>query len=102
MLRLAAGLVDALLEVTAAVEEPDADERQPELGRALQVVAGEDTEAAGVDRQALLDAEFHAEVRDEEIAPGIAVSATPPAGRVGRGVDGSRGQGFGATPEAAA
>ena len=65
-------------EVAAAVEEADADERDAELGGALQVVAGEDAEAAGVDRQRLLDAELHAEVGDEQVRGVIAVSPLPP------------------------
>ena len=54
VLRLPPGRVDALPEVAAAVEQADADERDAELGRGLEVVAGEDAEAAGVDRQALV------------------------------------------------
>ena len=46
VLGLAPGLVDALAEVAARVEEADADERNAELGRRLEVVAGEDAETA--------------------------------------------------------
>ena len=67
LLRLPAFVADALREVAAAVEEADADERQAEVGRRLQVVAGEDAETAGVDREAGADAELHAEVRDEHV-----------------------------------
>ena len=78
VLRLAAGLVHALAEVAARVEEADPDERDAELGRRLEVVAGEDAESAGVDRQPLVDAELHAEVRDERVvvlAPGRAATS---------------------------
>ena len=51
VLGLPPGRVEALREVAAAVEQADADERDAELGGGLQVVAGEDAEAAGVDRQ---------------------------------------------------
>ena len=78
LLRLAALLVEALPEVAAAVEQADADERHAELGGGLQVVAGEDAEPAGVDRQRLVDAELHAEVGDEH-AVAARVGALPPA-----------------------
>ena len=78
LLGLPAGRVEALREVAAAVEESDADERDAELGGALQVVAREDAEAAGVDRQRLLEAELHAEVGDEQPRGVIAVSPLPP------------------------
>ena len=55
---------DRLLEVAGAVEEADAGERQAEVGGALQVVAGEDAEAARVLRQRRGDAELRREVGD--------------------------------------
>ena len=67
VLGLTAGLVDPLAEVAAGVEEADADERDAELRGGLEMVAREDAEAAGVDRQALMDAELHAEVRHEQV-----------------------------------
>ena len=76
VLGLAALGVDLLPEVAAAVEQADADERDPELGRGLQMVAGEDAEAARVDRQPLVQPELHAEVRDEEVV--LAPRALPP------------------------
>ena len=66
-LGLAVAVVQPLAEVAAEVEEADADERNAELGRGLQVVAGEDSEAAGVCREALVQAELGGEVRDEEV-----------------------------------
>src|SRR5439155_1463586 len=61
------------------VKEPDADERHAELGRRLQVVAGEHAEPAGVDRQALVERELHGEVGDEEVATERLL--VPPRGR---------------------
>ena len=78
LLGLPPGRVETLREVAAAVEQADADERDAELGGGLEVVAGEDAEAAGVDRQRLLDAELHAEVGDEQPCGVIAVSPLPP------------------------
>ena len=54
----------ATAEVAGAVEQPDADDRHAEVGRRLEVVAGEDAEAAGVLRQHLGDAELRREVGD--------------------------------------
>ena len=56
VLDLAVVAVEALAEVAAAVEEADPDERDAELRRRLEMVAGEHAEAAGVDRQALVQA----------------------------------------------
>jgi hypothetical protein len=84
VLGLGAGRVEALLEVAPTVEETDADERDAELGRALQVIAGEHTEPAGVDRQALVDAELHREVCDEEIPTRLAMNLLPPGARESR------------------
>ncbi len=53
-----------LPEVAVAVEQADADDRHPEVGGRLQVVTGQDAEAAGVVRQHLGDAELHREVGD--------------------------------------
>jgi len=54
----------ALLEVAGAVQQPDPDQRDPEVGGGLEVVAGEDAQAAGVLRKHLGDAELRGEVRD--------------------------------------
>ena len=77
-LGLAALSAQPLGEVAAAIEEAHADERQPQLGRGLQVVAGEDAQAARVDRQADVDAELHAEVRDQQV---VALVRLRPPGR---------------------
>ena len=62
---LAAFGVDRLHEVALPVEQAHADEGQLEVARRLAVVPGEDAEAAGVERQALVHAELGAEVGDE-------------------------------------
>ena len=63
-LLLPAVTVEALLEVAGLVEQADADDRDPEVGGGLEVVTGEDAQAAGVLRQHLGDAELRAEVAD--------------------------------------
>ncbi len=57
--------VELLLEVALAVQQSDADERKAQVARRLAVIAGEDAEAPGVDRQAFVEAELRAEVRHE-------------------------------------
>ena len=64
---LLAVAVDALIEIALPVQQSDRDERQPEVARGLAVVAGEHAEAARVDREALVQAEFGAEVRDQVV-----------------------------------
>ena len=63
LLALPPVLVDDLGEIALAVEEADRDERQPEVGGGLEVVAREHAEPARVDREAVVDRELHREVR---------------------------------------
>ena len=53
-----------LAEVAVPVEQADADDRDAEVAGGLEVVAGEDAEAAGVLRQDRGDAELRGEVGD--------------------------------------
>ncbi len=66
-LRLPRRTIHLLEEVALPVEQADADERQPEVGRRLQVIGREDAEAAGVDRQRLVNRELGREVRDRPL-----------------------------------
>ena len=50
--------VEALAEVALGVQQADADQRDAEVRRRLEVVAGEHAEAAGVLRHRLADAEL--------------------------------------------
>ena len=63
-LLLPAVAVQRLLEVAVAVEQADTDQRDAEVGRRLEVVAGEDAETAGVLRQHRGDAVLGREVGD--------------------------------------
>jgi hypothetical protein len=56
--------VQALVEVPLRVQDPDADHRQPEIGGALEHVAGEYPESALADRERTVDAELRADERD--------------------------------------
>ena len=64
---------DALMEIALRVHEPDADERNAEVARLLAVIAREHAEAAGVDRQRLMERELGREVRDRPLRVRVAV-----------------------------
>ncbi len=64
---------DALMEIALRVHEPDADERNTEVARLLAVIAREDAEAAGVDRQRLMERELGREIRDRPLCVRVAV-----------------------------
>ena len=77
VLVLPAVAIEPLPEVALVVVQPDADQRHAEIGRRLDVIAGEDAEAAGVDRQRLVQAELGGEVRDRARAEHAGVAAAP-------------------------
>ena len=87
VLVLPAVAIEPLPEVALVVVQADADERNAEIRGALDVIAGEDAEAARVDRQRFVDAELGGEVRDRPRpehagvagAPGVLSSAGTPA-----------------------
>ena len=84
---------ERLPEVAVAVEEADGHERDAQVGRRLQVVAGEDAQAAGVLRDGLGDAELGREVGDDAVAERGAGRLLEPAGEAFVGVEGRRGGG---------
>ena len=78
MLLLPAVAGEGLAEVAVPVEQSDADERDAEVAGGLEMVAGEDAEAAGVLRQGGGDAELGREVGDRRraaSAPSVAVAS---------------------------
>ena len=70
---LPAVAADALAEVRLAVEQADRHQRQPQVGRALEVVAREHAQAARVDGQRFVDAELRGKIGDRAHAqrPGV-------------------------------
>ena len=82
-LALPAVVADRLAEVAGAVEEADAGERHAQVGRALEVVAREDAEAARVLGERAVDAELGREVGDARPAcrPRGAGTSGRPRGR---------------------
>ena len=61
---LPALVAHALQEVTLWIHEADADQRHAEVRGFLAVIARQHAEAAGVDRQRLVQREFRGEIRD--------------------------------------
>jgi hypothetical protein len=59
--------VQVLPEVPLAVHQADAAQGHAEVARRLQMVAGQDAEAARIDRHRLVDAELGREVGDAEV-----------------------------------
>ena len=66
-----------LLEVAVPVEQADADDRDAEVAGRLEVVTGQDAEAAGVLRQHGGDAELRARSRRSSAGPSPAAALVP-------------------------
>jgi hypothetical protein len=62
---LTAFAVDALEKVTLAIEQANADKGQVQVTGRFAMVAGENAEAAGIDRQAFVEAELGAKIGDQ-------------------------------------
>ena len=54
--------VEALAEISLAVKQADADQRNVQVRGALDVIAGQHAQAAGIDRQRLVQAELGREI----------------------------------------
>ena len=54
--------VDRLDKVTVLVQQTNGNERQPEVAGRFAVVAGQDAQTAGIDREALVKPKFGAEI----------------------------------------
>jgi hypothetical protein len=67
MFLLPAVVVEFLFEVALVVEEPDAAEIDADVGGGLEVITGEDAEAAAIEFDAFVEAEFEREVGDEPV-----------------------------------
>ena len=65
---LIAFAVDGLEKIALAIEQSNAHQRDAHIARSLAVVAGENTQSAGVDGKALVKAELGAKVCDEIVA----------------------------------
>jgi hypothetical protein len=62
LLALPAVAIQALAEISLAIKQADANERDAEIGGALDVIAGQNSEAAGIDGQRFVHAKFGGEI----------------------------------------
>ncbi len=72
---------ERLLEVALLVEQADTDDRHAQVGGGLEVVTGEDAEAAGVLREDGRDAVLRGEVGDGTRRIGVGGALVPPLTR---------------------
>ena len=59
---LPAVAIEALAEISLAIEQADADEGDAEIGGALDVIAGQNSESTGIYRERLMHAKFGGEI----------------------------------------
>ena len=69
--------VEVLLEIALVVEQPDGHQRHAQAAGALDVVAREHAQAAGIDRHRLVDAELQREIGHRLGAEHAGVGAAP-------------------------
>ena len=79
---LPAGAIQALPEISLAVKQADADQRNAQIGGALDVIAGQHAQAAGIFRNRYVQAEFGGEVRHRTRPQNAGVPGAPGAVRV--------------------
>ena len=73
MLVLPAVGVERLLEIPVGIRQADSHHRNAQIGRRLEVVARQDAQAAGVDRQGFMQSELGGEIgnRESPQRPGV-------------------------------
>ena len=79
---LPAVLIKPLAEISLAVKQADADQWNIEVGRALDVIAGQDAQSAGIDRNRFVQAEFSREIRHRARPQNAGVRCAPGAVRL--------------------
>ena len=71
--------IEVLMEVAALVEQADADQRQTEVAGRFEVISRQDSQPAGVIRNALRQAELRRKIGDPD-SHGLGVRAGEPTG----------------------
>ena len=74
--------IEPLTEIALVVEQADADERDAEIRRALQMIARENPQTARVDRHRFVQPELGREIRDRPRAEHAGVTGAPRVLRV--------------------
>ena len=78
---LPAGAIEPLAEISLAVEQADADQRNAQIGRALDVIAGQHAQSAGINRNGFVQAELGGEVCHRARPQNAGVPWLPRCGR---------------------
>ena len=68
--------------ITMSVQEPDADERNAEVGCTLDMVTCQDAKSTRILLHALVECEFAAEVCDKHVAVSVCSNASEPCARL--------------------
>src|SRR4029077_19126402 len=74
---LPAGAVEALAEISLAVEQADTDERNAKVGGALDVIARQHAESAGIFRNGDVQTEFGGKISHRTRPQDASVSRSP-------------------------
>src|SRR5271154_773006 len=79
---LPAVTIQALAKISLPIKQTDADERNGEIGRALDMVSGKNTEPAGIDGKRFVYAEFRGKIGDRMRPQDAGVPGSPSAVRL--------------------
>ncbi len=82
LLALPSGLVKPLQKISLPVKQADPDQRNIQVGCALDVVAGQHAQAAGVNRQRFVQSEFGGKISDRPRPQHARIGRAPGAVRV--------------------
>ena len=81
-LMLPAVAVKTLAEISLAIKQAHADERDAEIGGALDVIASQNSKSTGIDRERFMHAEFRGEISHGPRPQHAGVARTPGSLRV--------------------
>ena len=76
---LPAGAIEPLAEISLAIEQADAHQGDSQVGRALDVIASQHAEAAGIFRNGNVQTEFRGEVRHRTRPQNAGMAGSPGA-----------------------
>jgi hypothetical protein len=79
---LPAVAIEALAEISLAIKQAHADQRDAQIGSALDVIARQDSKSTGIDRQRFVHAKFGGEVSHRTGPQHTGVARAPGALRI--------------------
>ena len=74
---LPSGSIEVLPEISLLIEQTDGDERQGQIARRLQVIAGKNTQPAGENRQAFRNSKFSRKICHQHIVFAVVLATVP-------------------------